>query len=110
MSKLSALAAAVALSIITVAADYFVKKASLSASVWNRWLAVGAVIYGSTAIGWVFVMRGMKLSALGVVYGVCCIIFLTLTSLVVFHEKITLLGLVGVILGIVSILLLYKFA
>jgi len=64
MTKFIALIIALSLSAITVLSDYFVKKASLESTVWNKWLALGAVIYGLTAIGWVFVMKGMKLSTL----------------------------------------------
>jgi len=64
MTKFIALLIALSLSAVTVLADYFVKKASLENTIWNKWLVFGAVIYGLTAIGWVFVMKGMKLSTL----------------------------------------------
>jgi drug/metabolite transporter (DMT)-like permease len=110
MTKLIALIIAILLSAITVLSDAFIKKASLENSVWNKWLIFGAVIYGLTAIGWVFVMKSMKLSTLGVIYGISCIAILALVSVFVFHEKISLAEVVGILLGISSIIILYKFA
>ena len=45
MTKFIALIIALSLSAITVLSDYFVKKASLESTIWNKWLALGAVIY-----------------------------------------------------------------
>lgn len=110
MTKFIALLIAISLSIITVLADFFVKKASLENNMWNKWLISGALIYGLTAIGWLFVMKNMKLSTIGVVYGVSCITILALVSVFVFNEKINQIEIVGVLLGILSIAILYKFA
>ena len=76
----------IGLSAITVVADVFVKHASLQKA-FTGWpmLVLGAVIYGLTAFGWFFVMRKAKLSTLGVLYAVSCVILLTLVS--VFYLK-----------------------
>jgi len=110
MSKLIAFLIAISLSAVTVLADYFIKKSSLLNSVWNKWLLIGALIYGFTAIGWVFVMKSVKLSTLGVIYGVSCIILLTIVSVFVFNEKISVPEIIGVSLGLLSLILLYRFS
>ncbi len=110
MTKFIALVIAIVLSLVTVLADYFIKKASLENGVWSKWLILGAVIYGLTALGWVFVMKNMKLSTLGAVYGISCITILAIISVFVFHEKISTIEVVGILMGIASILILYKFA
>ncbi len=110
MTKILSLIIAISLSGITVLSDYFVKKASLQNPVWNRWLIVGIIIYGLTAIGWVYVMKSMKLSTLGVVYGVSCITLLAIVSVFVFHEKITIIEIIGIALGIGSVALLSRFS
>lgn len=102
--------AAVGLSIITVIADYFIKKASLENSVWNKFLFIGIVIYGLTGLGWVYVVKNIKLSTSGVIYGVSCIAILAIVSVFVFHEKITTWEIFGIILGISSVAVLYRFA
>ncbi len=109
MPKMIAILIAISLSTITVISDAFVKKASLQHSVWNHWLVIGAVIYAATAIGWVYVMKSVKLSTLGVIYGITCITLLTAISVLVFHEKITALEIVGIFMGIGSIILLARF-
>lgn len=102
--------AAIFLSIVTVVADIFVKKASLEVSIWNKWLIFGVIIYGLTAFGWVYVMRNIKLSVAGIIYGVSCIILLVLVSVFIFNEKINYFEIIGIIMGICSILILYKFS
>ena len=90
MSKIIVFFVAISLSAVTVVADFFTKKASLFDPVWNKWLLAGAVIYGLTAVGWVFTMRNAKLSTLGVIYGVSCIIMLTFISVYFFNEKLSM--------------------
>ncbi|MFA6027863.1 MAG: hypothetical protein WC752_02975 [Patescibacteria group bacterium] len=101
----------IAISIITVIADAFVKHASLqnSFSGW-RMLIIGAVIYGLTALGWFFVMRKIKLSTIGVLYGVSCVVLLTLVSVFYFKEKINPIEIFGIVLAIISLIILSRFA
>lgn len=101
---------ALVLSAVTVLSDYFVKMASLQQSLWNRWIVVGILISCPTAFGWAYIMRNMKLSTLGIIYGVSCIVMLAIMSVVVFHEKINAMEIFGIFLGIVSIIIMYKFA
>ena len=78
------------LSAITVFGDYLIKHASLQTSFTGwKFLLAGAIIYGLTAFGWFFVMRKIKLSTLGVLYGISCIILLALVSVFYFKEKIS---------------------
>ncbi len=101
----------IGLSAITVLADAFIKHASLqnAFSGW-RMLILGAVIYGLTAFGWFFVMRKNKLFTLGVLYGVGCIVLLTLVSVFYFKEKINSFEIFGIALAIISIIILFRFA
>lgn len=101
----------IGLSAITVFADALVKHASLQ-SAFSGWpaLLAGAIIYGLTALGWFFVMRKIKLSTLGVLYAVSCVILLTLVSVFYFKEKISPLEIVGISLAIISIIILFRFA
>lgn len=101
----------IGLSIITVIADSFIKHASLQSEFFGwRMLILGVIIYGVTAFGWFFVMRKIKLSTIGVLYGICSIIFLTLVSAFYFKEKINLMEIFGIILAILSLVILYRFA
>ena len=101
----------IGLSAITVLADAFIKHASLQ-NAFSGWqmLILGAVIYGLTAFGWFFVMRKIKLSTLGVLYGVSVIIILTLVSMFYFKEKISSIEIFGIALAIISLMILSRFA
>ena len=102
---------AIGLSIITVLADSLIKSSSMqSSSSWVYLLIMGAIIYGLTALGWFFVMKKMKLSTVGVVYGVSCVVLLTLVSVFYFKEKINVMEIVGVALAIASLVILARFA
>lgn len=107
---LTAFLIGIGLSVMTVLADVFIKHASLK-NAFSGWkmLLLGAIIYGLTAFGWFFVMRKIKLSTLGVLYGVSCIVLLTLVSVFYFREKITFLELFGILLGIASLVILSRF-
>ena len=108
---LIAFLAGIGLSIITVLADVLIKRASLQAgfSGWHLLLA-GAVIYALTAAGWFLVMRRIKLSTLGVLYGVSCVLLLTLVSVFYFKERISPIEVVGITLAIISLIILARYA
>lgn len=61
----------VAFSLVGVVGDYFLKLASTSERpLRTGWFYLGFVLYASTAFGWVFVMRYLKLATISVVcYG-----------------------------------------
>jgi drug/metabolite transporter (DMT)-like permease len=103
--------AGIILSVITVAADVMIKQASLQSS-FDGWrlLLLGSLIYGLTGMGWFFVMGKIKLSTIGVLYGVSCILLLTLVSVFYFKEKISGMEIFGIILAIASIIILSRFA
>lgn len=108
---LIAFIAGIGLSIVTVVADAIIKHSSLQKS-FTAWpiLVLGAIIYGLTAFGWFFVMRKLKLSTIGVLYGVSCVILLTLVSVFYFKEKINPLEIFGIFLAIISLVILSRFA
>ncbi|HRY31103.1 MAG TPA: transporter [Candidatus Paceibacterota bacterium] len=110
-STLIAFVIGIGLSAITVFADMLIKQASLQKafSGW-RLLVLGAFIYALTALGWFFVMRKIKLSTLGVLYGVSCIILLALISTLFFKEKLFLAEILAIILAILSLFVLSRFA
>jgi small multidrug resistance pump len=106
-----ALAVTIALSLLGVVGDYFLKLASdAEAPLRTRWFYYGFVAYASTACGWVFVMRHLKLATIGVVYSVSLIVMLTAVGVVLFRESLNSQEVVGLVLAIVSLILLVRFA
>jgi hypothetical protein len=102
---------AIVLIIITVIGDSLIKNASLLDSFcgWKS-LLIGSILYGLTGLGWFFVMRHMKLSTLGVFYGVGCAILLALIGVFYFREQISSIEVLGIILGLISLIILFRFA
>jgi small multidrug resistance pump len=106
-----ALIVTVALSLLGVVADYFLKLASgAEAPLKSRWFYCGFAAYAATACGWVFVMRHLKLATIGVVYSVALIVMLTAVGAVFFHETLNALEITGLIMAIGSLILLVRFA
>ena len=62
-------------SVIGVLGDYFLKLASgREQPLRTSWFYLGFALYASTAFGWVFVLKYLKLATISVLYSVflCC--------------------------------------
>jgi drug/metabolite transporter (DMT)-like permease len=108
MSKAqTAIALVLALSCIGVLADAVLKLASAQRNVMlSKWLFVGVLLSCSFAVGWVFLMRVMKLATAGVIYGVTSAVLLCLIGIVFFDEKLSGIELVGIATATLAIILL----
>jgi multidrug transporter EmrE-like cation transporter len=101
----------IAFSLIGVLGDYFLKLASEQEnSLRSPWFYVGFALYASTAFGWVFVMKHLKLATIGVVYSVAMILLLTTVGVIVFRESLNYYEIAGLILAIASLVLLMRFS
>jgi drug/metabolite transporter (DMT)-like permease len=101
----------VAFSLLGVLGDYFLKLASAQHhSLRTPWFYVGFAVYASTAFGWVFVMKHLKLATIGVVYSVSMVVLLTAIGALVFRETLTAYEIAGVLMAIGSLILLVRFA
>lgn len=98
-------------SAVGVVGDYFLKLASqVETPLRSVWFYVGFAVYASTAFGWVFVMKHLKLATVGVVYSVSMIVLLTAIGALVFGESLGPREVAGLILAIASLYLLTRFA
>jgi small multidrug resistance pump len=98
-------------SVLGVLGDYFLKLASANEnSLKTKWFYIGFVVYASTAFGWVFVMKYLKLATISVVYSVSMILLLTAIGVVFFRETLNYYEIAGLILAIASLFLLVRFA
>jgi multidrug transporter EmrE-like cation transporter len=102
-----AVVAAVVMSGVGIAGDYFLKRASER----DRPLAtadflVGLVLYASTAFAWVFVMRHLKLATIGVIYSVSMVLLLAGMGVLFFGESLSRSEVAGIALAIASLVLL----
>src|SRR5262247_899953 len=100
-----------AFSVIGVVGDYFLKLASTREQpLGTGWFYFGFALYASTAFGWVFVMRHLKLATIGVLYSVSMILLLTAIGVVLFRESLNYFEVIGIVLAVVSLVLLMRFA
>jgi small multidrug resistance pump len=110
-SKPIALAITVAFSVVGVVGDYFLKLASDQPNpMRSRWFYVGFAVYASTALGWVYVMRHLKLATIGVVYSVSMILLLTGIGVLRFGEPLRAPEIAGLAMAIGALVLLMRFA
>jgi len=101
----------IAFSVVGVVGDYFLKLASAHEQPLRTWsFYLGFVLYASTAFGWVFVMKSLKLATISVLYSVSMVLLLTAVGMVLFRESLNLLELTGIVLAVASLVLLIRFA
>ncbi len=98
-------------SVVGVVGDYFLKLASAR----EQPLATGSfylgfILYASTAFGWVFVMKYLKLATISVLYSVSMVLLLTAIGTLVFRESLNYSEMAGVVLAIAAMVLLMRFA
>ncbi len=101
----------IAFSVIGVLGDYFLKLASArEQSLRTGWFYLGFALYASTAFGWVFVMKHLKLATISVLYSVSLVLLLTAIGVVLFRESLNSFEVIGIVLAVASLVLLMRFA
>jgi small multidrug resistance pump len=111
MKNLLPLVVTVSFSIVGVIGDYLLKLASEQrAPLRSTWFYVGFAVYASTAFGWVYVMRHLKLATIGAVYSVSMILLLTGVGVVAFRQPLNAYEVAGLAMAIGSLVLLMRFA
>ena len=106
-----AIVVTIGFSVVGVVGDYLLKIASAQRDpLRSRWFYLGFVVYASTAFGWVFVMRHLKLATIGVVYSISMILMLAGIGVVAFRESLNAAEVAGLALAVASLILLTRFA
>src|SRR3954467_5840251 len=101
----------IAFSVIGVLGDYFLKLASAREQPLRTWwFYLGFALYASTAFGWVFVMRHLKLGTISVLYSVSMVLLLTAVGVVLFEESLNYSEMAGIALAVAALVLLMRFA
>jgi small multidrug resistance pump len=110
MDKPIAILVTIAFSVLGVIGDYFLKLASAKEhSLKSAEFYIGFVVYASTAFGWVFVMKHLKLATVGVVYCVSMVLLLAAIGVVGFKESLSGYEIAGIAMAIGSLILLVRF-
>ncbi|MFH1170208.1 MAG: transporter [Candidatus Vogelbacteria bacterium] len=110
MNSIIWLGVIILLALVGVLGDFFIKLSGIKIPADWRLFSIGLIIYALTAFGWFFVMRQVKLSTLGVFYALGTVLFLTLVSTLYFKESLNPYEIIGIILAIISLVLLGRFA
>src|SRR5215813_14494645 len=98
-------------SVIGVLGDYFLKLASgREQPLRTSWFYLGFALYASTAFGWVFVMKYLKLATISVLYSVSLVLLLTAIGVVLFRESLSYFEMIGIVFAVVALVLLMRFA
>ena len=96
---------------VGVLGDYLLKLASAQRNpLRSGWFYVGFAVYASTAFGWVYVMRHLKLATIGVVYSISMILLLTGIGSIAFRETLNAYEIAGILMAVASLVLLMRFA
>ncbi len=111
MNKIAlAVIVTIVFSVIGVVGDYFLKLASAKEQALKSLeFYIGFALYGSTAFGWVFVMRHLKLATVGAVYCVSMVLLLTAIGVFRFKESLSSAEILGLVMAVGSLLLLTRF-
>jgi small multidrug resistance pump len=110
-TKTLAVLVTIAFSVIGVLGDYFLKLASgREQPLRSTSFYLGFALYASTAFGWVFVMKYLKLATISVLYSVSLVLLLTAMGVALFRESLHYLEMIGIVLAVVSLVLLMRFA
>jgi multidrug transporter EmrE-like cation transporter len=111
MKNVLPLAVTVAFSAVGVAGDYLLKRASeQGAPLRSGWFYLGFAVYASTAFGWVYVMRHLKLATIGAVYSVSMVLLLTAVGVAAFRQPLNAYEVAGLAMAVGSLVLLMRFA
>ncbi len=96
------------ISLGAIVADVFLKQA---AETKNNWLlGFGIVLYAVDAVLWYWVYKSVKFSTVGIVYSVFTILLTVLIGTFYFKEQIGIIELIGIVLGVISVVLLSRFS
>ena len=110
-SKTLAVLVTITFSVVGVVGDYFLKLASQEKFTFqSRWFYLGFALYASTAFGWVFVMKHLKLATISVLYSVSMVVLLTAIGVTAFRESLSYYEMAGLAMAIGSLVLLTRFA
>jgi undecaprenyl phosphate-alpha-L-ara4N flippase subunit ArnF len=110
MNSLVIITIVILLAAVGVFGDYFIKLSGNGPSyISYAPFFIGMLIYALTAVGWFYAMKHLKLGTLGVFYSLTTVILLVLVGVFFFKEQLNIYEIVGIVLGVISILILARF-
>lgn len=105
------LIAVIVLTLVTVFGDIMLRLAgSGSKFIEWKWFIIGFLVYCLTAAGWFLIMKHLKFATIGVFYGISTLLLLVLIGVFYFKEALNIYEIIGIVLAVISMVLLGKFA
>ncbi len=96
--------------LLTLIGDYLLKLASQKEnSLATIEFGSGALIYGLSAVGWVYAMKYLPLATVGVIYSILVILFLAIMGVTLFGERLAAREILGLGLAFASLGLMSRF-
>ena len=100
----------VLLGAVGVLGDIFIKRAaSAGQQIDVRYFAAGLGVYAVTALGWLIVMKSVKLATIGPVYALSTTLLLTFAGVAVFGERLRPVEFAGLGFALAAMILLSRF-
>ena len=97
----------VTITAMTVVGDYFIKLASLPhQGLTSAYFPLGMVLYGSTGLGWFYMMRSHSMSTVAVYYSAATLVLMAALGALVFKEGFGGRDAVGVGLALASVVVM----
>lgn len=109
--KIISLLVVLLIALIETAADFFIKLSGSGKEYMNlKWFIPGFILYSATAFLWFYAVKHEKLFTAGVFFAVFTVLFLTLISVFYFKESLNIYEAIGIVLAVISLILLGRFA
>jgi multidrug transporter EmrE-like cation transporter len=110
MSNHIGIVLAILVSLSGIGADSFLKAASKHQNpMTSLWFAGGILLTLLFALGWLVLMRHMKLASAGAFYAVASAFFLAIIGVIFFHERLSASEMTGLGMAVCSVFLLSRF-
>lgn len=106
----SSILAILGLSVICVIADALLKRAGeVPRPFTSLYFGLGALLYGASAVGWVYVLQHIKLATVGALFSAAVALLLALIGVTFFKEPLATLEILGIGFIVVGVFLLWRF-
>jgi undecaprenyl phosphate-alpha-L-ara4N flippase subunit ArnF len=111
MTRLTVTLCIIALALVSVGADYLLKRASdMAAPFKTRHFVSGCLLYALSAPGWVLLFKHSKLATIGAVYSIVVVLVLAVLGVVVFRETLSTSEVIGLGFAVTALAMLSRSA
>ncbi len=110
MKQLFVVVSIAVLTLFTIFGDYYLKLASHKSNTFlTREFGIGLAVYIVTAFIWTYIYRNSHFGIAGVVYSILSLLLFVFTGIIFFQETVDLTEILGISLGVVSLLMLVRY-